>query len=605
MASDWQIGDKIEDRWEIYKVLKGGMGVVYVVYDHDWKAALAAKTFQDEVFAQNPAIAGLFNREASTWIELEVHQNVTHARLIHDINGKPFLFLEYVSGGDLSSWIGIPRLTSDLAQVLRFGIQFCDGMIHALSKGIKAHRDIKPQNCLITKDNVLKVTDFGLAKIFDEPSSQSRVQSPSRNHISNMLVSRTGSAAGTPPYMAPEQFDDAKYVDVRSDIYSFGIMLFQMLEGRLPFLATTWSDIERLHKTKPSPPMQTKCSSLVAVVEHCLGKRPEQRFESFEVVRETLGQIFQEVTGQSAPLPAAGRKLEARELINKGISLAELGQHREAILCYDQSIALKPDYADTYNNKGISLHLLDQNVEALRCYDQAIALRPDEAKAQMNKGNCLYRLRQTEEALQCYDRAIALQPDDPKAYENKANLLDELLGQKEEAIKCYDRAIALQPNHAATHYNKGLCLQALGRHEEAILCYDRAIGLRPNHASTYSNKGFSLRVLSQYEEAIRCCDRAIALRPDLVSAHRNKGLCLYALGQYEAALPCLDRAVALRGEDPDAHFDMGRVFEALGRFQEALIAYQYADACSYAFGNEDGEAAKRIEAIRQKLALGG
>lgn len=175
MTSDWQIGDRIQNRWEVHKIMRGGMGVVYVVYDHEWHRPQALKTFQDEIFARDPTIAERFTQEALTWINLGLHQNVVQTEVVQAIDGKPYLFLEYVSGGDLNDWIGTPRLMEDLPQVLRFAIQFCDGMSHALSKGIKAHRDVKPQNCLITHDLTLKVTDFGLAKVFD--SMQARLSS--------------------------------------------------------------------------------------------------------------------------------------------------------------------------------------------------------------------------------------------------------------------------------------------------------------------------------------------------------------------------------------------------------------------------------------------
>ena len=172
MGAQWQIGDRIRNRWEINEILggwpKSGIGIVYVVYDPEFREVFAAKTFQEEAFAKNPGTAERFIREAHAWVNLDIHQNVTRARFVQEIEGKPFLFLEYVSGGDLDGWIGTPRLTEDLPQVLRFAIQFCDGMIHALSRGIKAHRDIKPANCLITEDRTLKVTDFGLAKVFDD-----------------------------------------------------------------------------------------------------------------------------------------------------------------------------------------------------------------------------------------------------------------------------------------------------------------------------------------------------------------------------------------------------------------------------------------------------
>ncbi|MGH9931843.1 MAG: serine/threonine protein kinase [Pyrinomonadaceae bacterium] len=155
MLGSWQIGDRIQNRWQIYEILGGpgqsGMGIVYIVYDHELHNAFAAKTFQDELFARSPTVADRFMQEALTWTKLDIHQNITAARRAHEIEGKPYLFLEYVSGGDLSGWVGTPRLTEDLPQVVRFAIQFCDGMSYALSKGITAHRDIKPKNCLITQ----------------------------------------------------------------------------------------------------------------------------------------------------------------------------------------------------------------------------------------------------------------------------------------------------------------------------------------------------------------------------------------------------------------------------------------------------------------------
>lgn len=275
VATDWKIGDRIQNRWEIHRILRGGMGIVYIVYDHEHREAYAAKTFQDDVFARSHIAADRFTQEALTWVNLDFHQNVAEARFVQTIRGKPFLFLEYVSGGDLGGWIGSPRLIEDLPQVLRFAIEFCDGMIQALSKGVKAHRDIKPQHCLVTEDNKLKITDFGLAKMFDElvleqlAGPQRDVQSLSIGHT------RTGLAAGTCTHMAPEQFDDAKHVDVRADIYSFGVMLFQMATGQLPFAGRTWQEFERLHKTQPPAHLShASAHPLDALIHACLPKTP-------------------------------------------------------------------------------------------------------------------------------------------------------------------------------------------------------------------------------------------------------------------------------------------------------------------------------------------
>jgi serine/threonine protein kinase len=224
-------------------VMHGGMGSVYVVYDRKWQEALAAKTFQIPDGTSGTRIRARFEKEAGAWVALDLHQNIAEARFFEVIDGQPFLFLEYVAGGDLSRWIGTPRLTSDLARVLRFSIQFCDGMCHIISKGIKAHRDVKPQNCLITQDGILKVTDFGLAKAWDEAEDLGEIHTDSRNLGINL--SMTGSAAGTCTHMAPEQFLDSKHVDMRADVYAFGVMLFQMVSGNCLLLVETSRNLRR------------------------------------------------------------------------------------------------------------------------------------------------------------------------------------------------------------------------------------------------------------------------------------------------------------------------------------------------------------------------
>lgn len=123
MATAWKIGDRIQNRYEIHRILQGGMGLVYVVYDHHDREPLALKTFQDGAFVRNPAVAERFIQEASAWINLDRHEHVVKALFAFRLGNQPFLTLEYVEGGDLSGWIGTPRLTDDLAWLLSLAIQ--------------------------------------------------------------------------------------------------------------------------------------------------------------------------------------------------------------------------------------------------------------------------------------------------------------------------------------------------------------------------------------------------------------------------------------------------------------------------------------------------
>lgn len=471
MATDWQIGDHIRNRWEVRKILCGGMGVVYIVYDHELREPFAAKTFQDEIFARSPVIASRFTQEALTWINLDAHQNVTAARLVQTIQGKPYLFLEYVSGGDLGGWIGTPRLMEDLPQVLRFAIHFCDGMTHALSKGIKAHRDIKPQNCLITQDGTLKVTDFGLAKAFDDAEADEATVDGSGLNVS---LTRTGIAAGTPTHMAPEQFDDAKRVDVRADIYSFGVMLYQMLMGRLPFVDRTREEYRRLHKMQQPPALSTQHSTLNTVIEVCWAKDPACRFADFGAVRGELAEIYEEMTGETAPEPVRGAELSAGEWSNKGASLSELGHSEEAIEYLDHALEINPIDEKAWANKGTVLVSLGRLEEAIECHDRALEINPRVAEAWTNKGNVLDRLGRSEEAIECHDHALEINPREAKAWFNKGVALDSL-GRLEEAIEHYDHALKINPRVAEAWYNKGLVLaNSFELYREALACFEEA-----------------------------------------------------------------------------------------------------------------------------------
>jgi tetratricopeptide (TPR) repeat protein len=589
MVENWKIGDLIQGRWEIHRTMQGGMGAVYIVYDRQWKDAFAAKTFQDEVFTRNPSTKARFEKEATAWINLDLHPNITEARFLHVIDGKPFLFLEHVAGGDLSRWIGTHHLTNNPVQVLRFGIQFCDGMRHVISKGLKAHRDIKPQNCLVTENGILKVTDFGLAKILDD--AVDLVKDDSSPDKLSVGLSQTGTAAGTCTHMSPEQFEDAKHVDVRADVYSFGVLVFQMIAGELPFLGRTFRDYAALHMKATVPIQRIPNQRIRGVVGKCLRKNPCERYSSFDELRDELAAAYKAENGFPAPDPIVGDELTASHLVNKGNALGSLGRMDDSLACFDKAISLSPLLAEAWLNKGATLFEQEKNVEALACFDRALALKPDLEGAWSNKGRVLGEMDRHEDAVTCYANAVRLNPNNSTTWFNMGHSIG-LLGRHNDVVKCCARALQIHPDysplwilkglgfvsmelfrdamdcfqhaeklgdtsaaghmarcrmsHAEWYFRLGSGYQQEGNNAEAINCYEKGLTLNPDgNAIIWSNKGAALLALKRNGEAVTCFDRAIVLKRADWGAWNNKGIALFFMEQYAAALPVLEEAQRL------------------------------------------------------------
>ncbi len=466
--SKWQIGDKIADHYEIHKVLTGGMGMVYVCYDNRDKTPVVLKTFQNKYFFSNEAVK-FFKKEAYIWTVLEQFPYIVRVYRVEKLEEKLFIALEYIPPdrqGRNTLTHYLDSLT--LPDILKFSIQFCYGMEYAYSRGIDAHRDIKPDNIMITPDKTVKITDFGLAKAFQEIQLKENIISTEQNPSLSIFQSKGKQICGTLPYMAPEQFDG--YADKRSDIYSFGITLYQMITGgKLPFMGKTIQEWERLHRgEKVSVPR----SPLSLLVEKCLEKKPEKRYSDFIQIRKELQEILFREIGEKIHQPEK-QELDAWDHMNRGVSLYNLEKYEEAVDCFDKTLRLHPGYAKAWYNKGNALGNRPQ--EAVICYNKALELDPKNAEAWYNKGNALVQLGDYNEAVISYDKAINLDPRDADFWINKGNALVRLDRSREEVKACVDEAIKLTPRCAGTYHNIGFVLACLGSYEEAMKYVEKAI----------------------------------------------------------------------------------------------------------------------------------
>jgi serine/threonine protein kinase len=212
----WQEGEVINTRWKILKNFTHcGTSAVSLVQMMPRGRILVAKTFRREKAQAQASEVAEFKKEVLFWMSLGVHPYIA-AVYGNDIGGVPVILTRYYRGGDLAGAIGSGRLSQNLALTLQLALDFCEGMIHAHSLGLIAHRDIKPRNCLLDDDDHLVVTDFGLGKTSDTERGRAI-----RNHGGEAsdiwFQTRTGDVKGTLAYMAPEPFRDLRLADTRSD----------------------------------------------------------------------------------------------------------------------------------------------------------------------------------------------------------------------------------------------------------------------------------------------------------------------------------------------------------------------------------------------------
>ena len=278
----------IADRYEVREQLgAGGMGEVYLARDRQLDRDVAIKVLPARMVPDPDAIAR-FEREAKAMARLS-HPNIVQAFDAGSDGGKHFLVMEHVDAANLSQRLREsgkiePPLAAD------FAYQTALGLDHAHGKGL-IHRDLKPSNLLVTKDGTVKVLDMGLAKF-------------AQDQIDDESITVAGAGLGTPDYMAPEQFGDAKNADVRSDIYSLGCTLFHTLAGRVPFPGSSLSEKQRAHQNDEPDPVEHLAPNvpvgLAQAVVRMLAKRPVDRFQS---ARECAEALTPYVAASSTSLP--------------------------------------------------------------------------------------------------------------------------------------------------------------------------------------------------------------------------------------------------------------------------------------------------------------
>jgi serine/threonine-protein kinase len=285
------IGRAVGGRFTVQRRLgSGGMGAVYAATQHSMGRAVALKIMHPRLAAHTDA-ARRFVREARLAATL-AHPNIVGViDFGQDPDGTLYIAMELLEGPGLDAVIAADGPLS-VPRAARIGVQICDALAAAHRRGI-VHRDLKPANVIVVEPgagrDVLKVVDFGLAKSLDGDQS---------------TLTRPGQTFGSPAYLSPEMVS-GREVEGAADLYALGVMLFEMVEGRVPFAADTLQELAIKHALAAPPPLTVQGpASFAVVVRRLLEKDPTARYPSAEAARDALTTALADVGGARAPREA-------------------------------------------------------------------------------------------------------------------------------------------------------------------------------------------------------------------------------------------------------------------------------------------------------------
>jgi serine/threonine protein kinase len=291
-------------RYHILEQLgEGGMATVYKAFDTRLEREVAVKVIRVDQFS--PAVLERvlkrFEREAKSMSRLS-HPNIVKVLDYGDYEGSPYLVLEYLPGGTLKRRLGKPLPWSEAIRLL---LPIAHALEYAHQQGV-IHRDVKPSNILITTSGEPMLTDFGIAKLLEADEGQT--------------LTATGVGIGTPEYMSPEQ-GMGREIDARADVYSLGIVLYELVTGHKPYVADTPMAVVLKHVTDPLPRPQRFVPDLPDAVEKvllkALAKEPQNRYPGMEMFAENLERLASEAVKGSprAALPPTSRREDTQATI--------------------------------------------------------------------------------------------------------------------------------------------------------------------------------------------------------------------------------------------------------------------------------------------------
>jgi serine/threonine protein kinase/Flp pilus assembly protein TadD len=577
----------------------GAVAIVYLAEDKDLDRKVALKFLYPD-FSQDPDWRQRFQREAHAVAQLN-HPHVVTIYEVGEFAGQPFIAMEYVEGGSLDDYIRDRRLS--IEEAVEIAIQISDGLAEAHGRGI-IHRDIKPSNILVSERGRAKIVDFGLAALVKKDATP-----------------HAGLVVGTAAFMSPEQIQGLP-ADARSDLFSFGVVLYKIFTGKEPFAGENFREIYKAVLEKEPLPMSEYASSipleLERIISRLLNKNRELRYQHADDLRADLRYTLEAM--MSGRVEYLGRKKDyvwsiavlpfvnlspereqdyfcdgmAEETINALTKIKGL-----RVAARTSTMAFKGSNEDV-REIGRKLHvetLLEGSVR--RAGDQ---LRVSVQLLDVSTGYHIWSER--------YDKPLqdvfAIQDE---IAQNVVRALQLMLSESER--QALTKAATTDSN-AYDYYLRGRRFFHQGRRQSlqfARQMFGKATEIDPQYALAYAGIADCCAMLVHFygessdihlAEAERASQRALELDPDLAQAHSARGFTLWLMGRFEEAKVEFETAMRMDpGQTQTAYlygracFQRGELAQAARLFEKACRGRDHHEACYFAaqtytaLGNND------------------
>ena len=608
-------GSTFAGRYQIIEELgKGGMGKVYKALDTEIKEKIALKLINPEISADKRTIERFQN-------ELKLARKISHRNVcrMYDLNkeeGSYYITMEYVSGEDLKSMIGMMGQLSG-GKAISVARQVCEGLTEAHRLGV-VHRDLKPQNIMIDKEGNARIMDFGIAR-----------------SLKGKGITGAGVMVGTPEYMSPEQVE-AKDVDQRSDIYSLGIILYEMVTGRVPFEGETPLSIAMKHKGEmPKDPKEINSQipdDLSRVILRCMEKDKEKRYQSADEVRSELENIEEgipttermvpkskPITSKEITVTFSPKKLLIPALVIVALVIVTViiwqpWSQKEAVpIPSDKpSVAVLPfvDLSPQKDQEYFCDGMTDEIIAKLSRFKGWKVIPRTSMMRYKNTDKDIKEIGEELDVATILEGSIRKERDDIRVnaklirikdiiplwsdtYEKKlesvfaiqsdvaekiANALkvelspedkEQLIKKPTENLTAYD--YYLKGREFYYHYRRQ-------DNENAIELFKKALELDPNYALAYAGLGdaYAQRTFrfgypkSWLDSAIEVSEKAISIDLNSAEAYKALGLAYEYKGWYQKALEADRKAVELNPNYKAAVGNIGWVNWFIGEYVEAM-----------------------------------